>query len=122
MNYILVNYLMKKKMKKINIKTLKQTTSIDLNNLLQKLLKLNTNKRIKWDEYINHKFFDSEKIIKILYGLEINKSLMGCNLKSKKWDNKFFDFFSRIQLENLLWINLSENNIENLDFLKGKAF
>ena len=39
-------------------KTLKLSNNDKLNDLLNKMLKINVNERISWDEYFNHPFFN----------------------------------------------------------------
>ncbi len=48
-------------------KKLKKINDDDLNDLLNKMLKVNLNERISWDDYFNHCFFKKKlNIIKIL--------------------------------------------------------
>ena len=111
-----------KKDNKVKIKSLKSTISKDLDNLLENLLKIDTYERIKWDQYVNHKFFkgfEAEKKFTLFNQTEVNESLMGINLKSKL---KFTKIDSFLNLNNIFWINLSENQIENFEFIKGNVF
>ena len=42
-------------------KKLKCCDNEKLNDLINKMLKVNINERISWDEYFNHPFFNQEK-------------------------------------------------------------
>ena len=48
-----------------------------LNDLIVKMLKINPNERISWDEYFNHPFFKTE------YNDEINQFNFACSIHSK---------------------------------------
>jgi serine/threonine protein kinase len=43
-------------------KKLKSIDDKELNDLMNHLLQINTNKRISWDEYFNHSFFKSDNL------------------------------------------------------------
>ena len=55
------------------ISTIELTTNADLNNLIQRLLVKDPNKRLNWDEYFEHPFFSKNKIIIKLRVTEKNK-------------------------------------------------
>jgi len=55
------------------ISTIELTTNADLNNLIQRLLVKDPDKRINWDEYFEHPFFSKNKIIIKLRVTEKNK-------------------------------------------------
>ena len=46
-----------------NISTIKLTNNLDLNNLIQRLLVKDPEKRLSWDEYFIHPFFNKNQII-----------------------------------------------------------
>ena len=62
-------------------KKLKSIDDKELNDLMNHLLKINTNKRISWEEYFNHSFFKTENLD--------NKNL------------PFFDFKCKIHSQNI---------------------
>ena len=43
-------------------KKLKLSNDDKLNDLINKMLKININERISWDEYFNHPFFNQDNI------------------------------------------------------------
>ena len=55
------------------ISTIELTTNADLNNLIQRLLVKDPDKRLNWDEYFEHPFFSKNKIIIKLRVTEKNK-------------------------------------------------
>ena len=111
---------------KIEIKKLKESFSKDFDDLIDKLIVIDPDKRIKWTEYINHNFLNLEptKIFKILFQNEINlkENIGGLNLGSYDISCDIIDKISKIEFKNLFWINLSYNKLQNLTFLKGKSF
>ena len=49
------------KIKKLGTKNLKKTENKDLDNLIKRVLEKNPKKRLDWDEYLNHPFFNQTK-------------------------------------------------------------
>ncbi len=58
----------------------------DLNDLIKKMLTIDFNKRISWDEYFNHPFFQKKIIQSNLYEFNLK-----CNIHSKIMDSYCFD-------------------------------
>ena len=61
----------------IKSKQLKSTKNIILDDLLSKMLTININKRISWDEYFSHQFFQNQKY-------DINKYNIFCEFHNSK--------------------------------------
>ena len=61
----------------IKLKQLKSTKNIILDDLLSKMLTININKRISWDEYFSHQFFQNQKY-------DINKYNIFCEFHNSK--------------------------------------
>jgi len=90
-----------------------------------KLLIVDKDKRINWDDYIHHKFFltlESEKIYQILYDKKINESDDQIDLFSLELYDDNIEVLSRMNFKNLLIVNLAHNNIENIEFFNKKIF
>ena len=67
-----------------SVNQLKLTDDADLNDLLKKMLKLNINERISWNDYFNHPFFKQKD----------NKQLSLNNNNSLLYNNKKFVYFN----------------------------
>ena len=81
----------------------KQLNKIDneeLNDLMNKLLKINVNERLSWEEYFNHKFFKKE---------DNNKNIPFFNFKCQK-HSKNFNFYCQYCKLNICEYCLKEHN------------
>ena len=96
---------------------LKNSESKEFDDLISKTLVLNKDKRIEWNEYLNHKFISNlkpEEILKIIYDRNIKKTDNEINFYQNQVDNYLFNTILKIKFENLVILNLADNNISNL--------
>ena len=113
---------------KITFKNFKKSESKEFDDLIINLLQLNYNKEFNWNNYIHHNFFmkiKPEIFYKILYEkekLKFDINMRGLDLGSSLIYNDNLEILSKIKFKNLIWINLSKNKIEKLDFSNGDAF
>ena len=103
-------------------KKLKLSNDSVLNDLIVKMLKINPNERISWDEYFNHPFFKTE------YNDEINQFNFYCSIHSKiinsyceKCKKNICDNcvkeHSSHKIISFNKIGLSDNEIKKIDLL-----
>ena len=110
---------------KIDINNLKKTGNNLLDDLLSKLLIKDPKQRLKWDDYINHQFFNEiplERICKVIYGKEINKNIQELDLHFEEIDEYNLVNLSKFNFNNLLKLNLSNNQIIDISFMEEKSF
>jgi hypothetical protein len=108
---------------KLNLNNLKKSGDNSFDDLIQNLLLVDSEKRIKWDDYVNHKFFkkmEIKTIFNVLFKKEFNDNLEELDLISENIDNNNLILSSPIKFNNLIKINLSCNKIKDLSFLKEK--
>ena len=109
----------------LDINNLKKTNDNILNDLISKLLIKEPKKRIKWEDYINHEFFQDislDNICKILYKKEINQNTQELDLISEEITEDNLKTISKINFNNLLQINLSNNQIRDMSIFKENSF
>ena len=81
-------------------KKLNQIDNEELNDLMNKLLKINVNERLSWEEYFNHKFFKKE---------DNNKNIPFFNFKCQK-HSKNLNFYCYNCKLNICEYCLKEHN------------
>ena len=114
---------LKNKEKVINV--LKKSGEPLLDDLLSKLLIKEVNLRIKWDDYVNHEFFNVMPVkenIKILYDKEVNQDTQELHLLSEEVDENNLKKLSKLNLNNLLHLNLSSNLIKDMSVFNKESF
>ena len=97
---------------------IKHSESKDFDILIENLLQINKNK-FTWDDYINNNFLVSippQKKFMFLYEKNIDELTTGINLEFNQVSEENLVLLSKIELNNLYWLNLSDNKIENLEF------
>ena len=97
----------------------RRTKSKDFDNLIENLLQINKNEFTFYD-YINSdflKYIDSKKKFMFLYGINIDNLTTGLNLQFNDISEQNLLLLSKIKLNNLYWLNLSENNVDNIEFI-----
>ena len=102
---------------------LKKSKNEEFDDLVEKLL-LEENKRIKWKDYLKHKFFlnlKPEEHFKIILDKNIEKSDKEIDLCESNIDDNTLDELLNIKFDNLMVLNLSGNTIENIDIKKNKT-
>ena len=108
---------------KLDLNNLKKSGDSLFDDLIQNLLLVDPEKRINWDDYLNHNFFKKMEIktfFNVLYKKEFNDNLDELDLISENIDNNNLFLSSPIKFNNLIKLNLSQNKIKDLSFLKGK--
>jgi len=83
---------------------LKKSNDDLFNDLLSKLLIIEVEKRINWDNYVNHDFFNELSVndtCKILYEKEINQDIKEINLNSEEIDQNNLKKISSINFNFL---------------------
>ena len=94
--------------------------SDDFNYLINKLLDINNNK-FTWNDYINCEFLNKispQKKIMYLYDKIVDNSTKGIDLNSSEISEDNLQLLSKMKLDNLFWIILSNNKITNIEFIK----
>ena len=95
--------------------------SDDFNYLINKLLDINNNK-FTWNDYINCEFLNKigpQKKFMYLYDKLIYNSTKGIDLNSSEISEDNLQLLSKMELDNLFWINLSNNKIKNIECIKN---
>ena len=108
---------------KLNLNNLKKSGDNLFDDLIQNLLFVEPEKRIKWDDYYNHTFFkkmEIKTIFNVLFKKEFNDNIEELDLISENIDNNNLFLSSPIRLNKLIKINLSHNKIKDLSFLNEK--
>jgi len=80
-------------------KTLKSIENVELNDLMNKLLKINIKERLSWDEYFNHSFFKNNDKNEIITELKEKIKLLENELKNIKNEKKEKDLNNIFNLE-----------------------
>ena len=97
---------------------IKHSESKNFDILIENLLQINKNK-FTWNDYINNNFLESiplRKKFMFLYEENIDELTTGINLEFNQVSEENLVLLSKIELNNLYWLNLSDNKIENLEF------
>ena len=119
----------------IKFKKLKSSSSRDFNDLIKNLLNIDKN-NFTWNDYINSSFLKSippQKKFEFLYqrytgGYNEKKYLLGLETKDEPKvidlsDNEISKenllLLSKIDLNNLIMLDLSNNRIENIEFINS---
>ncbi len=103
---------------------LKISESKDFDNLVSNLLIIDKDKRLKWNDYINHKFFltlETDKVYQKLYEKKINLLTEEIDLYAKEIYDDNIEILSRMNFKNLLSINLAHNHIENMEIFNKEV-
>ena len=101
---------------------LKKTKHEEFDDLIQNLL-LEEKKRIRWNNYLKHKFFASikpEEIFKIILNKSIKSSDKEIDLCDNNIDGNTLEILSRIKFDNLMILNLADNNIKKIELMENK--
>jgi len=109
------------KNKIVNLTKLKKSNCQEFDDLISNLLIMEENKRLKWKEYLKHKFFMSlepKKVFKVLFNKNIKNSDSEIDLYKNDLDDNNLDILLKINFENLYNLNLADNNIENIEITK----
>ena len=97
-------------------KNLKLSEDNNLNDLINKMLKINANERISWEEYFNHPFFKEDKI-----NLKCNKHNNSIFYYCKSCNNSICDNCLKEHLFHEIFpfnkIELNENEINKIEDL-----
>ena len=104
---------------------LKQSESKDFDNLVSNLLIVDKDKRLKWDNYINHTFFlnlEPDKVYQNLYEKKINSLTEEIDLFAEEIYDDNIEILSRINFKNLLLMNLAHNHIESMEIFNKEVF
>ena len=86
----------------------------ELNDLLIKMLKININERISWEEYFNHPFFELDNYILCEYNIkkeDLNKDIQILNYLNEKTKEEIMNYYKEIgKTDYILEINEDEIN------------
>ena len=106
---------------------IKKTNNNELDDLINKLLEKDPEKRIEWEEYFNHPFFNEititykineNKKVKIFGNEFVENNKSKCRMKYKEKDYDLLDYFEIEDDEELLEIKLfGINNITDMSYL-----
>jgi Leucine-rich repeat (LRR) protein len=96
---------------------LKKSNNVEFDDLIENLL-LDEDKRIKWKEYLNHKFIINikpEEVFKIILDKNLQKSDKEIDLCENNIDDNIASILLKMKFDNLMILNLSNNVIENIE-------
>ena len=100
---------------------LKKSKCEEFDSLIEDLLS-EENKRIKWKDYLKHKFFLSlkpEEVFKIILNKNIEISDKEIDLYENNIDNHTLGILLSKNFNNLIILNLADNIIENIELSKN---
>ena len=100
---------------------LKKSNNVEFDDLIENLL-LEEDKRIKWKEYLKHKFIINikpEEVFKIILDKNLEKSDKEIDLCENNIDDNIASVLLKMKFDNLMILNLSNNVIENIEMDNG---
>jgi len=98
-------------------KRLKLSNDDKLNDLINKMLKINYNERISWDEYFNHPFFNQNNFDKFKFNCDEHSKLINhyCKECKKNICNNCLNEHSTHTIITFNKIGLNDNEIKRIE-------